>query len=461
MKNNNDFIPPSNDYFTKNNIPKSYPDIIEQVDKVINKYKNQIEQLKPKNIPYDKNYYYQYNFTSEKKSNTSNYPIKIKNDSEKYINNISTNINKKNYNYEEVKEEINDSFKPNNNINTNNYNYKYNFKYNLNENKNNNNIELPNYNKDNSNLKLYNEFSYEMENDNIKLGSALTTEKAKVVQLLNLLKEKENEISKLKQQLDNFEVKINEIENKYQNIINTLEQQQSLKINDIFNNISEEKNRLKTDFNEIKRNSEVQLEQFNNELNSNKKIIKLFFDLFNKNLDLFNKTEIFRGPKITENNFTEENAFLAADTLDRLINKLVQDNKDLFNELFRLKGEIDNNNIIMGQNNNFIQQENNSLKEMVNNLTHENNFLKNKSYTNLKHSESRNNYELSQYSKTQGNIREKSSSKHRHVVHSICRHCTPDCFRRTKNNFRDNSPFENLKIKINDLENQLRNQTYS
>ena len=59
MKNNNDFIPPSNDYFTKNNIPKSYPDIIEQVDKVINKYKNQIEQLKPKNIPYDKNYYYQ------------------------------------------------------------------------------------------------------------------------------------------------------------------------------------------------------------------------------------------------------------------------------------------------------------------------------------------------------------------------------------------------------------------
>ena len=348
MKNNNDFIPPSNDYFTKNNIPKSYPDIIEQVDKVINKYKNQIELLKPKNIPYDKNYYYQYNITSEKKSNTSNYPIKIKNDSEKYINNISTNINKKNYNYEEVKEEINDSFKPNNNINTNNYNYKYNFKYNLNENKNNNNIELPNYNKDNSNLKLYNEFSYEMENDNIKLGSALTSEKAKVVQLLNLLKEKENEISKLKQQLDNFEVKINEIENKYQNIINTLEQQQSLKINDIFNNISEEKNKLKTDFNEIKRNSEVQLEQFNNELNSNKKIIKLFFDLFNKNLDLFNKTEIFRGPKIAENNFTEENAFLAADTLDRLINKLVQDNKDLFNELFRLKGEIDNNNIIMG-----------------------------------------------------------------------------------------------------------------
>ena len=42
--------------------------------------------------------------------------------------------------------------------------------------------------------------------DNIKLGSALSLEKSKVVQLLNLLKIKENEVKVLKNQIDNFEM---------------------------------------------------------------------------------------------------------------------------------------------------------------------------------------------------------------------------------------------------------------
>ena len=70
---------------------------------------------------------------------------------------------------------------------------------------------------------------------------------------MNLLKDKENEINNLKRQIDNFEIKINEIEDKYQNIINTIEHQQSIKINDLFNNMADEKNQLKYDFNEIKK----------------------------------------------------------------------------------------------------------------------------------------------------------------------------------------------------------------
>ena len=81
-----------------------------------------------------------------------------------------------------------------------------------------NNPERKHYNKNN----ISDELMTEMENDNIKLGAALTSEKAKVVQMVNLLKEKENEINNLKKQIDNFDVKINEIENKYQNIINTI-----------------------------------------------------------------------------------------------------------------------------------------------------------------------------------------------------------------------------------------------
>ena len=450
MQVNNEIPSQSKDYFQNNNLSNTYPDIIDQVDKVINKYKNQLEQLKSKKDINESNIHTQYNNSSE--MNQNKYPDIIKTSPDKYTTNTSNiqtaiNIPTKSYNYTEIKEEINEYNEPNKN--------KYNFKYKLNELKN--NPERKYYNKNN----ISDELMTEMENDNIKLGAALTSEKAKVVQMVNLLKEKENEINNLKKQIDNFDVKINEIENKYQNIINTIEQQQSIKINDIYNNMSDEKNKLKLDYNEIKRNNEVQLEQANSELTNNKKIIKIFFDLFNKNIDLVNKTEIFQGPKITPSNYTEDNAFLAVETLDKLINKLVQDNKDLFNELVRLKSEIDSNNIIMGQNNNFIQQENNSLKQLVQNLTHENNFLKNKSYKNLRNIENiNNNYELPKNSKTQVNNREISSNNHRHIVHSLCRHCTPDCFRKSQND-EGNTSFEKIKLKINNLENQIRNQTYS
>ena len=450
MQVNNEIPSQSKDNFQNNNLSNTYPDIIDQVDKVINKYKNQLEQLKSKKDINESNIHTQYNNSSE--MNQNKYPDIIKTSPDQYTtntNNLQTAINipTKSYNYTEIKEEINEYNEPNKN--------KYNFKYKLNELKN--NPERKYYNKNN----ISDELMTEMENDNIKLGAALTSEKAKVVQMVNLLKEKENEINNLKKQIDNFDVKINEIENKYQNIINTIEQQQSIKINDIYNNMSDEKNKLKLDYNEIKRNNEVQLEQANSELTNNKKIIKIFFDLFNKNIDLVNKTEIFQGPKITPSNYTEDNAFLAVETLDKLINKLVQDNKDLFNELVRLKSEIDSNNIIMGQNNNFIQQENSSLKQLVQNLTHENNFLKNKSYKSLRNTENiNNNYELPKNSKTQVNNREISSNNHRHIVHSLCRHCTPDCFRKSQND-EGNTSFEKIKLKINNLENQIRNQTYS
>ena len=450
MQVNNEIPSQSKDNFQNNNLSNTYPDIIDQVDKVINKYKNQLEQLKSKKDINESNIHTQYNNSSE--MNQNKYPDIIKTSPDKYTTNTSNiqtaiNIPTKSYNYTEIKEEINEYNEPNKN--------KYNFKYKLNELKN--NPERKYYNKNN----ISDELMTEMENDNIKLGAALTSEKAKVVQMVNLLKEKENEINNLKKQIDNFDVKINEIENKYQNIINTIEQQQSIKINDIYNNMSDEKNKLKLDYNEIKRNNEVQLEQANSELTNNKKIIKIFFDLFNKNIDLVNKTEIFQGPKITPSNYTEDNAFLAVETLDKLINKLVQDNKDLFNELVRLKSEIDSNNIIMGQNNNFIQQENSSLKQLVQNLTHENNFLKNKSYKSLRNTENiNNNYELPKNSKTQVNNREISSNNHRHIVHSLCRHCTPDCFRKSQND-EGNTSFEKIKLKINNLENQIRNQTYS
>ena len=470
-------ISPMKDYLINMNNPNSYPDIIGQVDKVINKYKSQLEQLKPKKdlnelkIP-------QYP-SSEKKNNKYSKFAEMKQiETDPYFNKVYNNIQNKNNHFKTeinnyIYEDINEEEKFNNHTNTNrikNNNYDYNFNY-----KNDfTDLKLPNYNinkeniyiNNNSNNNIYqndnnnlnNDLSQEIQNDNMKLGSALTMEKSKVVQLLNLLKMKEGEINNLKQQIDNFEIKINEIENKYQNIIHSIESKQYEKLNDIYNNLSNEKNQFKIDYDNIKRNNELKFEQINDELRNYQKVMKLFFDLFNKNIDLFNKTEILPDKIfIKESDFTEENAYLAVDVIDKLINKLVQDNKDLFNELIRLNEEMKNMN---NSNDDFIKQENYSLRQLVNNLTKENNILKsNKNMNNINSIPKSNNYRISKNNQI-GEREIRNSNHHHHIIHSGCRNCTPDCFRSNRSN-RDLNLFDNLKLKITDLENQIKNQTSS
>ena len=470
-------ISPMKDHLININNPNSYPDIIGQVDKVINKYKSQLEQLKPKKdlnelkIP-------QYP-SSEKKNNKYSKFAEMKQiETDPYFNKVYNNIQNKNNHFKTeinnyIYEDINEEEKFNNLTNTNrikNNNYDYNFNY-----KNDfTDLKLPNYNinkeniyiNNNSNNNIYqndnnnlnNDLSQEIQNDNMKLGSALTMEKSKVVQLLNLLKMKEGEINNLKQQIDNFEIKINEIENKYQNIIHSIESKQYEKLNDIYNNLSNEKNQFKIDYDNIKRNNELKFEQINDELRNYQKVMKLFFDLFNKNIDLFNKTEILPDKIfIKESDFTEENAYLAVDVIDKLINKLVQDNKDLFNELIRLNEEMKNMN---NSNDDFIQQENYSLRQLVNNLTKENNILKSKkNMNNINSIPKSNNYRISKNSQI-GEREISNSNHHHHFIHSGCRNCTPDCFRSNRSN-RDINLFDNLKLKITDLENQIKNQTCS
>ena len=470
-------ISPMKDYLINMNNPNSYPDIIGQVDKVINKYKSQLEQLKPKKdlnelkIP-------QYP-SSEKKNNKYSKFAEMKQiETDPYFNKVYNNIQNKNNHFKTeinnyIYEDVNEEEKFNNHTNTNrikNNNYDYNFNY-----KNDfTDLKLPNYNinkeniyiNNNSNNNIYqndnnnlnNDLSQEIQNDNMKLGSALTMEKSKVVQLLNLLKMKEGEINNLKQQIDNFEIKINEIENKYQNIIHSIESKQYEKLNDIYNNLSNEKNQFKIDYDNIKRNNELKFEQINDELRNYQKVMKLFFDLFNKNIDLFNKTEILPDKIfIKESDFTEENAYLAVDVIDKLINKLVQDNKDLFNELIRLNEEMKNMN---NSNDDFIQQENYSLRQLVNNLTKENNILKSKkNMNNINSIPKSNNYRISKNSQI-GEREISNSNHHHHFIHSGCRNCTPDCFRSNRSN-RDINLFDNLKLKITDLENQIKNQTCS
>ena len=357
----------------------NYPDIIQQVDKIISKYKTQLEQLKPR-----KNLY--------SLANTNN------------------------------------SFMQEDNINSNTY------------------IKYNNEKKNKSVL------TQEMENDNIKLGSALTLEKSKVVQLLNLLKIKENEINNLKQQIDGFEYKLSDLEKKYQEIIESMRQEQQNKINELYKKMSNEINKANINLDDNKKNNEILLEKYNKELNKNNKIIKIFFDFFNKNIEVYKKTEILKGEQnfiIKSKDYSEDKAVLAIETWDKLINKLFQDNKDLYNELVRLKSEMGNYNILMNQNTNYIHQENESLKQIIDKLTFENNVLKNENKSRQNQINNSNN---------------NNNVDHHHIIHSVCRHCNHELSesnikKKTKTS-RDVSPIQKLRLKINHLENQIKNKSF-
>ena len=450
-------IPSSKNDFLKK-IPKniSYPDKVEQIDKVINKYKKQLERLKPQKNSYEDKIQHYLSFNRKNNRSTGF----INNDSEPNTCRYSRN-NKKNIQYYQT---VNNEIHKVNKKDKENYNNKYHNRYKLNENnkyKCNNNL----YKSINKNKNLSYDLNYEIEKDNIQLGTALTLEKGKVLDLLNLLKVKDDEINDLKKQIENFEIKINSIENKYQRIINTVEDKKPLQLNNLYSNRSNKNIILNDDdYNEIKKNNDIQLNQINNELNKDKKIIQKFFDLFNKNIDLINKTEILNGKKISfinSNNYNEDNALLAVEALDKLINKLVQDNKDLYNEFVRLNGEINNKNMIMGNNNNCIKKEINSLRQVIQNLASENNNLrKSKSFFNLNTANSINSQLSPRNTNNCLNNREIKNCHHHHIVHSICRHCTQDCFTNNEKNIRGNvSPFDKVKVQINELEKKIRNRT--
>ena len=357
------------------------PDIIQQVDKIISKYKFQLEQLKPK-----KNIY--------SLTNINNTFIKEDN-----INNINNNTFSK-YNNDRK-----------------------------------NNISI---------------LTQEMENDNLKLGSALTLEKSKVVQLLNLLKIKEIEINNLKEQIDGLGNKLTDLEKKYQDIIDSMKHEQQNKINELYNKMNNEINISKINLDENKKNNELLLDKYNKELNKNNKMLKIFFDFFNKHIEVYKKTDILKlEPNfiIKSKDYSEDKAILAIETWDKLINKLFQDNKDLYNELVRLKSEIGNYDIIMNQNTNYIQQENDSLKQIIEKLTFENNLLKNE-----------NNSKQNQINNSNNNV------DHHHIIHSVCRHCNHEYsesnIKKKNKTSRDISPIQKLRLKINHLENQIKNKSF-
>lgn len=198
------------------------------------------------------------------------------------------------------------------------------------------------------------DLSKEIQNDNIKLQSALTAEKLKVIQLNSKIENYEKELDKSKQEIIELQ---NQLENKD-------------------NEFNEQLNNINNDINSIKEE---------NILNIN--IIQRFFELFNKNIDLFNKSKIIacdRNTRISylENDYEGNNqkmSIFVVNNLDILINKLLQDNKELFEQLIEAKKILDEQNNIQREISviNDIKEENLILKKQLQNLINENERFKN------------------------------------------------------------------------------------
>ena len=201
----------------------------------------------------------------------------------------------------------------------------------------------------NISTKFSSELKKELQNDNIKLQSALTSEKLNSVKLNSQIENYELELSKSKQE-------IAELQNQ---LINQGEEFMS-QINNINNDI----------------------QKIKDENNININIIQRFFELFNKNIDLFNKSKIISCDKNTRINYLENDyegnnqklSVFVVNNLDILINKLLQDNKELYEQLIESKKIFDEQNNLQREMDGVreIKEENLILKEQLKNLMKEN-----------------------------------------------------------------------------------------
>ena len=285
--------------------------LLNEIDKIINKSKIQLEEIQQKKLNED-NY-----FQCDK--SISNITLKKSNK-----NNI-TNNNSQNHS-------INNSISKSDNLQINN----------------NNDLEK----------------DFNLERINLKLTTDLTMERVKVRDLTLKLSQKEKEISSLKQQIKYTQMNCY---NKQKHLEKILEQKakeipESIKTSDIKG-----------------KNGKI---NFLNNDSDNAIIVKQFFDFFNKYIDLYNQSNIFKNNydniliynENDINGMNIKNANFAINTLDILIEKLINDNKELFDQVMKYKD-------IVNEDENFSNNFGNSsgLTDIKNieNIKYENILLKN------------------------------------------------------------------------------------
>jgi hypothetical protein len=239
---------------------------------------------------------------------------------------------------------------------------KENISQNSNKNKNDNIID--------DNLKIKNNVNdkdFDLERIIQKLASELTIERVKVRDLSLKLKTKEKEISSLMQQIKYTQMNCYNKQNHFLKLLEENDKNYIITKN-INNNVQEEK--IFSTKNNL------------GDLNDDSIVTKSFFDFFNKYIELFNQLDIISNNYDSMlvyiendiNNLNIKNANFAIKTFDTLIDKLIKDNKDLYEQLMKYKdnGNEENNGEDIFDNNSGLSDIKN-----IENIKYENILLKN------------------------------------------------------------------------------------
>ena len=239
---------------------------------------------------------------------------------------------------------------------------KENISLNSNNNKNNNIID--------DNLKLNNNVNdkdFDLERIIQKLTSELTIERIKVRDLNLKLKAKDKEISSLMQQIKYTQMNCYNKQNHFLKLLKENDKNyfitKNINNNDKEPNIFSPKNNL-------------------GNLNDDTIVTKSFFDFFNKYIELLSQMDIINNNYDSMlvyiendiNNLNIKNANFAIKTFDTLIDKLIKDNKDLYEQLMKCKDN--GNEEYIGED---IFENNSGLSDIKNieNIKNENILLKN------------------------------------------------------------------------------------
>ena len=229
-----------------------------------------------------------------------------------------------------------------------------------------------NYSNEKDIYKLQNEIT-KLKNHNRRLKDALIIQEnnlkeltEKIVNLHNQLNNKDNQ---MKDTLINHENKINEIVKEKDKLLDESRTESFNEIEKIKRDNEEELN---------KKNYELQI--LNEKLENQQKIISNFFTFYNHHIELINNLQFLdcNAEKIEFNlndyDKNEKYSLYEIDIMNKLICKIIYDNKEMYELLSKYKEIIKENEIIKNeQQNELIKLEqakfdNKYLKEQVNNL---------------------------------------------------------------------------------------------
>lgn len=211
------------------------------------------------------------------------------------------------------------------------------------------------------------ELTVEIQNDNLKLQAELALCKSQIKNLNSIISNQKIEIDKLSVEISSLETEMKNKEKENEDKIIKLNEKQQIKIEEI-----------KKNHDDNITDSSKEKDSLNSKLSDNVKIINKFFDFFNNNISLFTKAQILSlgdAAKISyENNNNEKNVSstdFSIKTMEHFINKLMDDNTEMYNQLMKYKELAENNssiNSMTEQNIKDVKYENVLLKQQINSL---------------------------------------------------------------------------------------------